>query len=117
MRSMMCLIIRWCRVRLTGGPPEFAAIERAPAVTAGAFFVREIITARFGRSDGLVLASLLISSYSGTECIRGACALCLPFDLIFAIKYTTGHYRCSMRLWLGLCLNGGPDPATCDPAT
>jgi hypothetical protein len=21
------LIIRWCRVRLTGGPPEFAAIE------------------------------------------------------------------------------------------
>lgn len=31
---------------------------------------------------------------------------------MFAIKYGTGHYRCSTWLWLGLCLNGGPDPAT-----
>jgi hypothetical protein len=33
------------------------------------------------------------------------------FDLVFAIEYATAHDRCSMRLWLGLCLNGGPDPA------
>lgn len=31
----------------------------------------------------------------------------------FAITYATGHYRCSTWLWLGLCLNGGPDSATC----
>ena len=43
---------------------------------------------------------------------RRCCVLCLPFELVFAIKYATGHYRCSIRLWLGLCLNGGPDPAT-----
>lgn len=54
-------------------------------MTAGAFFVREIITARFGRSDGLVLASSLISSYSGTECIGGAV-----------------HFACRSNLYLQL---------------
>lgn len=34
------------------------------------------------------------------------------FDLVFAIEYATGHARCSTQLWLGLCLHGGPDPAT-----
>jgi hypothetical protein len=62
-------------------------------VTVGAFFMRETIAARFGRLDGLVRALSLISSYIGTKCI-GDCPLCLPFDLIFAIKYATDHYRC-----------------------
>ena len=43
------------------------------------------------------------------------CVLCLPFNLVIAIECAAGHHRFSMRLWLGLCLNGGPDPAT--PAT
>ena len=34
--------------------------------------MRMVISARLGRSNGLVLASSLISSYSGTECIGGA---------------------------------------------
>ena len=47
--------------------------------------MREIITARFGRSDGLVLASSLISSYSGTECLGGA--------VHFACRSTLYFYR------------------------
>lgn len=43
-----------------------------PAKRDEPFFMRVTISARCGRSDGLVLASSLISSYSGTECIGGA---------------------------------------------
>jgi len=73
-------------------------------VTAGAFFMRDNHRkiCYSGRLAGFVTNFILYRYGVHRRC----CALCLQFDLVFAIKYGTRHYRCSMWLWLGLFASG-----------